>query len=87
MLKRPDQLEKLAMHNEEIANTQQKIDANNERNLDQIDQIYKETTELENQFIGKKTENMNLINESEMNGIRFLNKTAENNRGIESVND
>jgi len=32
-------------------------------------------------------ENMNLINTSEMNGIKFLHSFAENNRKSESLND
>lgn len=38
----------------------------------QIDMSYKETAELERQLIAKKMENMNLINDSEMEGIKFL---------------
>lgn len=57
-----------------IASTQQKMDENNQGNLDAIDAIYKESTDFEARFINKKMENMNLINDSEMNGIKFLHQ-------------
>lgn len=84
---RPVQLQKLAQHKEEIAVTQQKMDENNHRNLEQIDLIYKDTTEVEAEFIGKKMENMNLINQSELSGIKFLHEYAQNDRQIDSIVD
>ena len=60
---------------------------NNDENLKQIDQSYKETTKLEEQFIGKKMENMKLINDSEMEGIKFLHKFGETTRVNESLNE
>lgn len=50
------------------------MDENNQGNLDAIDAIYKESTDFEARFINKKMENMNLINDSEMNGIKFLHQ-------------
>lgn len=47
---------------------------------------YKETAELERQLIEKKMENMNLINDSEMEGIKFLQKFGECTRDSESLN-
>lgn len=69
---RPAQLGKMQKHKDQIADVQAKMDKTNQENLEQIDAIYKETNELEGQFISKKMENMNLINDSEMNGIRFI---------------
>ena len=48
--------------------------------------MYKETAELESQFISKKMENANLITESEMNALKFLNQFSEENRNMESLN-
>lgn len=44
---RPVQLQKLSQHKQVIASTQKQMDENNQRNLDQIDGIYKDTTETE----------------------------------------
>jgi len=66
---RPAQLKKLAGHKDEIADIARKIDDNNNSNLQQIDSLYKETAELEGQFISKKMTNMNLINEMEKNSL------------------
>lgn len=63
------------------------MDENNQQNLDQIDSIYNDTTSLEAQFIGKKMENMNLINNSELTGIKFLHQYAQNDRQIDSLNE
>jgi len=41
---------------------------------------------IEKEFIEKKMENMNLVNESEMEGIKFLQKFGECTRESESVN-
>ena len=82
---RPVQLNKLNKHRDQIADVAKKMDHNNNQNLAQIDAVYKETAELESQFITTKMENMNLINTSEMNGVKFLHSFAENSRKTESL--
>ena len=47
--------------------------------------MYKDTAQLEEQFITKKLENTNLINESEMEGIKFLHQFGESTRDQESL--
>ena len=69
---RPEQLTKLEQHQNQIQSIQDNLQANNDQNLAQIDSMYKDTAQLEEQFIMKKLENKNLINESEMEGIKFL---------------
>ncbi len=51
-----------------------------------IDVKYKEDDTLEKQFISTKMENMNLINQSEMEGMKFLQQLGECNRDSESLN-
>lgn len=63
------------------------MEDNNANNLRQIDLIYKEATEVENQFIDKKMLNMGCINLIERNGLKFLQQFAEINRDNESLND
>jgi NhaP-type Na+/H+ and K+/H+ antiporter len=48
------------------------LQANNERNLSQIDLHYKDTSQLEKQLISKKMDNMGIVTDSEMEGIKFL---------------
>ena len=84
---RPVQLTKLNRHKVQIAEVAKKMDDNNKQNLTQIDGVYKETAELESQFITTKMENMNLVNDCEMNGIKFLHEFAQNCRKTESLSD
>ena len=83
---RPAQMQKLENQLRHIAQIGQQLQANNDQNLAQIDSSYKETAQLEKQFIDKKMENMNLINESEMEGIKFLHQFGETTRETESLN-
>lgn len=83
---RATQLRKLAAQQEQIAQIGDQLQENNEQNLAQIDQSYKETAELERKLIAKKMENMNLINDSEMEGIKFLQQFGECTRDSESLN-
>ena len=83
---RPAQLNKLDTQHSVIAQMGKQMQKNNDTNLKNIDISYKETTKLEEQFIGKKMENMKLINDSEMEGIKFLHKFGETTRENESLN-
>lgn len=83
---RVTQLRKLANQQEQIAQIGDQLQDQNEQNLAQIDMSYKETAELERQLIAKKMENMNLINDSEMEGIKFLQMFGECTRDSESLN-
>lgn len=83
---RVTQLRKLANQQEQIAQIGDQLQDQNEQNLAQIDMSYKETAELERQLIAKKMENMNLINDSEMEGIKFLQQFGECTRDSESLN-
>ena len=74
------------MQHGQIAQLAEQLQANNDKNLAQIDASYAETDLLEKQFIEKKMENMNLVNESEMEGIKFLHNFGECTRESESVN-
>jgi len=51
-----------------------------------IDSIYKTTAETEKQFIGKKMENMNMLFDNEMEGLKFLNEVGQLTRESESLN-
>ena len=79
-------MQKLENQLRHIAQIGQQLQANNDQNLAQIDSSYQETAQLEKQFIDKKMENMNLINESEMEGIKFLHQFGETTRETESLN-
>ena len=83
---RPGQLKKLEKEHSAVAQMAKKMKENNDNNLEKIDISYKETTKLEEQFIGKKMENMKLINDSEIEGIKFLHKFGETTRTNESLN-
>lgn len=83
---RPAQMQKLENQLRHIAQIGQQLQANNDQNLAQIDTSYQETAQLEKQFVDKKMENMNLINESEMEGIKFLHQFGETTRETESLN-
>ena len=69
---RQKQLKKLSSYQEEITQIGDQLQEQNEQNLAQIDMSYKETADLERKLITKRMENMNLINDSEMEGIKFL---------------
>lgn len=84
---RPEQLSKLDVQRKQIDQHGQQLQANNDRNLAQIDASYKDTAELESQFISKKDENMNLINESEMEGIKFLQNFGTTTGETDSLNN
>ena len=84
---RPVQLQKLDQHRDQIALIARQMDDNNNRNLAQIDLLYKDAAEYEKQFIGQKMENMNLTNEYEMQGIKFLHEFDHTTRQTESVNN
>ena len=83
---RATQLRKLATQQEQIAQIGDQLQENNEQNLAQIDESNKETAELERKLIAKKMENMNLINDSEIEGIKFLQQFGECTRDSESLN-
>ena len=83
---RAAQLRKLSAQQEQIAQTGGQLRRQNEKNLAKVDTSYKETTELESQLIVHKMENMNLITDSEMEGIKFLRHSGERNRDSQSLN-
>ena len=79
-------MQKLSAHKDYIADVAHKMDENNKQNLEQIDTAYKETAELESQFISSKMENANLITLSEMNALKFMHNFNGENRSMETLN-
>ena len=69
---RPKQQRLLQGICQEVDQIGDKLQANNERNLGQIDLHYKDTSQLEKQLISKKMDNMGIVTDSEMEGIKFL---------------
>ena len=83
---RPKQQRLLQGICQEVCQIGDKLQANNERNLSQIDLHYKDTSQLEKQLISKKMDNMGIVTDSEMEGIKFLQSFGETTRDSESVN-
>jgi hypothetical protein len=71
---------------QEVSQIGNKLQANNDRSLSQIDLHYKDTSQLEKQLISKKMDNMGIVTESEMEGIKFLQSFGESTRDSESIN-
>ena len=83
---RPAQQQKLKTQHGQIAQIARQLQDQNDKNLGEINASYKDTAQLEKQFIAKKMENMNLINDSEMEGIKFLQQFGEVTRDSDSLN-
>jgi hypothetical protein len=83
---RPDQLKKLKRTRGEIGELASRLQNANDKNLSSIDAAYKQTAGLERELLDKRDENMNLINESEIEGIKFLQAFGQCTAETESVN-
>ena len=83
---RPEQLAQLQKHRETIGDLASRLANANEKNLSSIDTAYKQTATMERDLLAKRDENMNLINEAEIEGVKFLQGFGQCTAETESVN-
>lgn len=83
---RPEQLKLLRKRRGEIGELATRLANANDKNLSAIDAAYKQTATVERELLDKRDENMNLINESEIEGVKFLQAFGQCTAETESVN-